>query len=311
MDVFTFRKGDIMGIRTSGLKTASRGISIPSMLMLTSVSVGFMVGLAYLYFSAPMCMEWCEATHDGILTGTALAPYRFRLLGAWFADLIPAGSVAFQYALAHLIVMPTVFALLGAWLRDTVGHKATFGVYLFAAYYLVFMYLGVFGMSTQVELLFLLAGMMYLKRRGADTGYAMLVLVGTLNRETTGILLIVLAFPHGLLRNGVAFGLVFVALRVLLGAGTGSESVLDIVRGNMNPTRLSLAVFNHLPFIPVVLMTMAGWRGATQEVRRRVLLVGVIYIPLVLVFGYWDEVRLWEPLILMALPVMAADVKET
>lgn len=296
-----------MGIRTSGIKVAVHGISAPSTLLITSVSVGFMVGLAYLYFAAPQCMEWCEATQTGILSGTAIAPYRFRLLGALLADLIPAGNVALQYALAHLIVMPAAFAMLGVWLRDSVGSRATFGVYLFAAYYIVFTYMGAFGMSTQVELLFLLAGLLYLRWRGMDLGYTLLVLVGTFNRETTGVLLIILALPHGFVKNGVAFLLVFAALRLVLGSGTGSESVLDIVRGNVTPTRLSLAIFNHIPFIPVVLMTVAGWGSASSEMKRRLLMVGVIYIPLVLVFGYWDEVRLWTPLLMLALPIMTGE----
>lgn len=274
--------------------------------------IGVMVALAYLNFVAPTCLGWCERTHAGMIDGTAEAPFRYRLLGAHLAEAMPGGAVGVKYALAHLAAAPFAFAALWVWLRGEVGGQlALMGCWVMAAYMLVFFHEYSLGIASLIEVGIVSTGLIWLRVRGAGVGYALLVAAGTLNRETTGLLLVLAVFtsPPAPLRRrggisaGAAFAAVFVGLRLMLGAG-GGATVSDLLRMNLYPHRLLLAALNHLPLLVVVGLTATGWRTGSAMARRRLVIMGLPYAALVLIFGLWNEVRLWMPVVMLALPVM-------
>src|SRR5690606_14999449 len=65
----------------------------------------------------------------------------------------------------------------------------------------------------------------------------------------------------------------------------------------------------NLMFAPFVALTIRGLRTASPP-QRRLFMVGVFYLVLASVFGYWNEVRLWLPVFALWLPALGNEVAQ-
>jgi len=265
--------------------------------------VGLSVGLAYMYMVAGQCPAWCADMHAGILSGSVEAPFRYRVMGAWVAEVF-TGGVAIQYALAHLVIAPLAFMAVGAWLREFGDERhAVIGCMVLASVFLTAYRVWGIALYSLIEVGLLAAGLLYMRRRGADVGYVLLVLVAGINRETTAVLLVLVAAGSGRawVPSALAMAAVFVGLRLALGDGTVGQSILSVWAQNLVPSRMLAAVFNHLALVPFAVL---AWMGRSAVDARLAAVVCVPYVIIVMVFGFYDETRLWLPLLVLWLPAM-------
>ena len=276
---------------------------------LAAAAVGVLVALGYVYYSQASCGTWCEEMHVAIIDGSAAAPFRFRVLSAWIAEAMP-GGVALGYALAHLLVAPATWAACWLWLEGEVGRRrALIGVVLMAAAMLVGYRMYGIALYSLMELGLVAAALLILRYRSPDVWYALLVVLGTLNRETTGALMVLAVVATGGRPYALAavWMTAMVGLRLMFGAGTDGQSILDILQGNLIAERLLPAFMNHAALLPFAALAGMGWKEASPMARRRLLVMGIPYAGAVLVFGFWDEVRLWLPALMLALPIIVGE----
>ncbi|MBL8130286.1 MAG: hypothetical protein JNL42_00385 [Anaerolineae bacterium] len=274
--------------------------------LIASAAAGLLVALGYVYYAQPLCEVWCDAMHTLTVQGAAPAPFRFRLLATFLAEAMP-GDARMGMALAHFAVAPAVWVIGWLWLEREVGERqALVGVVLLAAMMLIGYYMYGTALYSLIELGLLALGLLYLQGKSPSIGYALLVIVGTINRETTGLLLLMAAVSAQRHSKLALFAWIstMAALRVALGLGTDGQNVLDILQANLSPSHMLPALLNHAALLPFVALAALGWRSSPPAARRRLAIIGLPYAAAVLVFGYWDEVRLWLPIGLLALPMM-------
>jgi hypothetical protein len=149
---------------------------------------------------------------------------------------------------------------------------------------------------------------------GVDTfsvGFAGLVVLAALNRETNA-LLIVLAwfafFPRrwraGLLYAALAAA-TYGALRLAIGDTPNVFTTAYVLESNLAGWRVQGAIVYGIMLLPLFLALVVGWRRADRLLRRLALVVLLPYMALFLALGAWQEVRLLMPVLILLLPMLA------
>lgn len=281
---------------------------------IAALGIGWMIALAYTFLVAPFCIEYCDFMHETILSGTAEPPFRYRLLTPALVSLVPAGANV-QYILGHMILSPLVFWLIWRWARGVVGDLvAVFGCLYVAVHMLVFFPRYTYGLYNIVEIGLMAVGMIWLQKRGGGIGYAVLVAVGTLNRETTGLLLLLLVVTHDWRKwssvgfAAAAFAAVYFGLRLVLGDPGSGWTVSAVFQNNLTAGRLTISMVSYLALVPAALLTANGWRIAGDADKRRFIMVGIPYAILALAYGHWDEIRLMLPVLMLTMPIALAGI---
>jgi len=167
------------------------------------LSMGLLMALYYARQTYPSCLESCAAYHQAIIAGTADSPHRYRVLAPFAvqAAFAPtsAGSIGVAYVTAHMITLPTMLLMMFVWFKRWVGGSAALvGVLFVAAYSPIMFGVGAYGISlyTPVEVIFLIAGLMWLTSGRGGVVFGVIVALATLNRETA----ILLVIAYGVLR---------------------------------------------------------------------------------------------------------------
>lgn len=143
-------------------------------------------------------------------------------------------------------------------------------------------------------------------------GFATLVAVATLNREMTGVLIwlsLFAAYPRRWrwwLPCGLLVVAVMVGLRWWIPAHNPS-TIAAVWQANLEPWRVrNLVVYGGL-LLPALALLYLRAGQAPRRVRRMVLVVLAPYVALVVLLGVWQEVRLWMPVFLLAVPLLAGE----
>lgn len=139
--------------------------------------------------------------------------------------------------------------------------------------------------------------------------YAALVVAGTLNRELTGVLL-VLAFwalrrqdwRRGLLFTAL-FGVTYLVLRLVIGPRPVDLTFQQTLEANLESWRLVLALLKHLAFVPLWVLAWVRFRRAAPALRRLAIVIVPVYTAAFLLGAIWQEVRLWLPVLIILLPI--------
>ncbi len=257
----------------------------------------------------PGCVDVCASLYRGILNGTAVSPYRYRVLSIFLMSVIGKqpqsdAAIAIAYAITHLVVMPCVifayYAALRRWLSPL---AAIFGIVIYVLYLPVMYRIYSIGVYSSVEL-GLLALALWWRRPGLI--YGLLIILATLNRETGVLLVLAFAaihFPRWRERRiqvwtivyGGLWAAVYVGLRLWRGPAPELESLAVLLDKNLHSWMLPEAISNHFYFLPLYLSVFLMWRKLSPELRRLIIFVVVPYLALTAIFGGWNEVRLLMP----------------
>lgn len=273
-----------------------------------------LLGARYYVANVVLCDQWCIETHAAIINGTAEAPYRYRVLGAWIAEVFP-GEVTQKYTAAHIFVLPLMFFALYRWVVTSTRQPLMgyIGISLFMIYLPLFYEWYAISIYSSIEVV-LLAFAFINPRPGIR--YALLVIVASLNRETGGLLLVLVYFGwnlgQGSLRRHLSWTgfyailwiVIFVGLRLALG---DAPYYSEIVSRNTTDARVtSEIVLHNALMLPLALLAFIGWRQGEARLRRTVVVMTLPYLALLAFFAVWNEVRLWMPVVTVALPMITS-----
>jgi hypothetical protein len=282
--------------------------------------------MAFQYARAVAGCEGCAKYHRETMAGTADSPYHYRLLAPAFAELFISDentqSILAGYTVAHMIVLPAMLVALFAWYRkhaETV--TALVGVLLVAVYLPTMFQAWGTSLYTPLEVVFLCAGLLLLTRDTFSTlSYAVLVLIASLNRETAIVLplaFMALHFDRWRARwywsRGVLFGgvwaAVYVGLRLLFGAAPDQVTIAAAWANNTGGGWHTIEAVTKIGLmLPVWALVAVNARRAPVRLQR-LALVGLPYLALVLLFGFWHETRLYLPLLVLWLPLGLSRLK--
>jgi hypothetical protein len=273
-----------------------------------------LLGARYYVANVVLCDTWCVETHHAVVAGTAESPYRYRVLSAWLAEVLP-GEVPQKYIAAHILVLPIMFFALHRWVVKSTRQPLLgyLGIFLFMIYLPLFFEWYAISLYSSIEVV-LLALALLSPRPGFR--YALLVVVASLNRETNGVLLVLVFFGWNwsqlpLRRNLFWSGLytalcvaVFLGLRLFLGDAAHYSEI--VARNTTDARVMSEIVLHNALLFPLWLLLFAGWRKGSAALRRAFVVMTVPYLGLLLFFAVWNEVRLWMPVLTVALPMIAS-----
>lgn len=147
--------------------------------------------------------------------------------------------------------------------------------------------------------------------RWPDVAYGALVIAGTANREMTGLLLVLSWFAlqprrwrSGLIYTALA-GLVYATIQHSVGAVESPYTLALVWQENTTPRFLTAAIVYNLLLLPLWVAGAILWPKTPQALKRLILIVLVVYMPLWAVLAIWQEVRLLMPLVILFVPVLA------
>lgn len=137
--------------------------------------------------------------------------------------------------------------------------------------------------------------------------YTALVILGTLNREMTGLLLVLIWFA---LARDWRRGLLFVTMavltyglvRLMVGERPVELTLIQTFQENIHSWRTVPAILKNLAFVPLWAAVVIHYRRAPVDYQRLVW-VAVIYLLSFLAGAMWQEVRLLLPAVILVLPV--------
>jgi len=250
-----------------------------------------------------------------ILQGSALEPYRFRILMPYLGEAgqnFLAGVLPLEWA--HLLTffsLNFIFVAITLWnvwnlrasmpVQGKIISVLSFGlaanIGLFDHFYQPWSLLEVAIVSTAFALAV----------RGNYGWLPLLTLIGTLNSDTGAVLPIailtffILSKEKGATKLGMILSagligvLTFLALRVLIGPGAQVTSVIQALEINISGLGLLKLAIN------LALMFGVGWYSLSWGGRgsdyRHIWISFLPYLLLVMIFGVWLEVRLLLPLV--------------
>ena len=280
------------------------------------VCLGLMA--TFYYASAFTTCTPCADWHRQTIAGEYLSPHQYRVLAPFLVQAVfnPQTDAAIRtaYVLAHAVALPAMFAALFLYWRRWVSDVAALAGVLFVAAYSPLMF-AVYGLSLNnpLEVILLCAGLLWLLSGRDGIVFAVIVAIGTLNRETAVILPI--AYVCLRWRNTrrlrlflcaggyfLAWAAVFVGVRAVIGHVPDQITVADVFKANTSsPWHMTNAAINLGVTVPVWVLAALGVRGADARLRR-IALAGLPYAALFAVFGLWNETRLLLPLFALWMP---------
>jgi hypothetical protein len=274
--------------------------------------------------------------HNQIIDGTAISPYRYRVLIPFAAEgliglLKTLGLPAWRafslgYGLVEGGLITVLLASMFLYLRQWFGWGLSVGGVLAVAVVFPLTLLDQYLQPwTYLETALLALTLASARSRHKELLGAVCVLLASLNRETgifaaLGYLLVTFDFERffsGLrvrrldvdwrsLLTGAGLGLiwlvVFLGLRAWRGSAAQILTMSELWAANTQPAALLKAGLNWLAFTGFLWMfALPGLRAAPVFFRRLAWLLP-FYLLTVLAWGLWSEVRLLLPLYVILLP---------
>ncbi len=252
----------------------------------------------------------CYDLDRQILSHTALAPFRYRVLaptlmslvaqpeqhGAWFT----AGAVV--HILAFVIIFTTLYLRLSA----EVGKAKTVLGLCIMALMLMFAFNRYFLTPTSIIEVALLS-LLLVTWRNRWLALALIVLA-SFNRETGLLLVAVYAVLLG--KSGIKRSLALLFLWAIITAGLhlalGSAAHVQGFMGTLqiNLNHLVHGLFINLVMLPIWILAFVGYRKLHNPLDKWFLMIAVLYMIAVFVGGILDEsARMALPAILLVLPL--------
>jgi hypothetical protein len=242
-----------------------------------------------------------------IVEGRAPAPFAYRLLVPYI--LYTAGNTLAVHLAWYAVTLSIFYMLLWTWAARW-NARPIAAVALAALVFQIMLATFHYGSYSTLEWILWLAGLLLItgKNRQPESShlilYGLLIAVGTLNRETTGLLLglsWVALYPRRIRLHIVyAFIAVVVYLGVRYGVGylPRSYSFETILAINLGDTLPRVIILNSI-LAPLWLALLVRIRSMPDAPRRLALFVLPIYLLLFVRFTMWQEVRLLMPILII------------
>ena len=289
---------------------------------------GLSLSCYYVYFIISPHTAALQDLHESIITQTARAPFAYRILTPlavqWFAAGLNATlhnwhtSLMYTYALYVLLSFTFSAAALFALYRSLFSERyALLGIVvtatsMFAAFHELQPW------SVLEPGLYALAMLLIIRER--YLGFAALLVVASLNRETAVFLVVLFccARPPRLLslrqwRWPAVYFILWVigygGIRLFIGPREATESVSSHLRYNLHISALLYAALKAFIFLgPLWALVRRGWRMAPDPIRY-----GVFAFPLFVLttapLTVWAETRLWTPYYCVLIPLILYGLK--
>ncbi len=271
------------------------------------------LAICYFYMVTQFCLRADLQCVDAVNLHATIAPYRYRVLPQLLHQFIlsntsPLASVMID-VLIHgamvSILLPALYAWLKRWLSDL---KALVGVCLFSlSMLLMFNYYGAFSTSI-FEVVLLTYALMLIDR--SLMGYAVLLVLASLTRETAVILVPIYIAWHG--RSGLkataGLFLVWAVITVTVHLYMGEAPHIFGLAGTLevNLTKLASALMMNLPLIPLWVMAARNYRRS-PTVLKRFAWIALVYVGSAIVGALWEEIRVLLPIFPLLLPTILQD----
>ena len=296
----------------------------PSSNIIRSILISCALVLSYTYYYVVEKPLFADRyiLHMQIIQGNAPSPYQYRVLIPFIADtfthlfelILP---MQYSFTLAYIILnviaisllLMSAYALLSCWyhwqyaLIGTLFISSVVTLTYFEHYYQPW--------SFWEAAFYTLA--LYLMVNGQKGWLILVVTLAVLNRET-GILILPAFFFTSVvgesmnrlddyhkpelfwfLLYGIIGVVILLAVHLLRPADRSLETVTQIFANNIAISNLAKALLNWGLFLGIFwVFAIYGYPKAPIFFRRTIL-VFIIHIPLILIWGYWREVRMLIP----------------
>lgn len=298
----------------------------------TLSSIAIMIAWIYLFRIEIPAFTARYELHQEILSGTAGSPYRYRILIPYLAEsLIWLGNIGglstkISFYLAYfiinvisislfLLITYTFFSCFYSTKTSLIGALFIGGL----------IHIGMQDHYYQpwsiTEGVFFVSALLLLQK-GRVKLLWLLTLFATLNRET-GLLIPALIFFSqlhkaqlrlnlseylGVLYASFTWLTVFLGLRFVLGNAEHVIGLSDLMHMNLNHQQLAKAFLNGFLLLGAwwIILLYAFWSGKIAPELAGYWRIAWVYVPLVLIFGVWAEVRLLIPLYPLAIATCLA-----
>ncbi len=282
------------------------------------VAAAAVTALDYSFFVGDPTLVARRQIHHGVLSHTATAPDRYRLLAPAIVEgpmrvlrqwMPPEAAFDRVYAVFYLAAMTALlwsqFAYLRVWFTD---EQALIAVLLLASTLRITIRQHDYAPFSYLEPTFFAVGLLLiLQDRRVWLG--LLVAVASLNRETGIFVVLLFAATQPLTRRNLLTTIAYAGVWAAVFIGVrwfGGEADRYWELGRIWRTNLSqpgLTVYNVTAFLGVMwIFAVIGFRRAPAFLQRAAMVIPA-YAGAVLVWGLWWEVRLLLPLLPLVLPL--------
>lgn len=284
------------------------------------IYLSFALTLSFYHFQTidyPFLPEKKEF-HQGVIRGDFNAPYQYRILSPWLAELpsiivektigVPDGKQAktreFFYLLQRVVATFLLFIFFHLYLERWFTSEIAFSGTLILAGLHVFTYRSYFYQpDSPLHLLFLTIGA-YLMSKGEYKGRLYpLTIIGSLTRETFGLIvplhLACFGFKKQTLKHSIGLFIVWLAVQLSLRGLFGVRPPFEgrPLVNNFHESVWPLFLFSLMWFIPLIY-----FRRLPIVFRRMMLLFAPPLIAANFMFGKVEETRLFLDLAIVIIP---------
>lgn len=272
-----------------------------------------LLSMALAFPLAHITAEPMQVFATDAINGTSLAPYQYRLLFAWIwygmAQFLAPYMVSWLICFFCLALTAVIVDQIG---RKYSNHERT-QLFLIAAYAVlptVVLAQALGAHWNLLEVVFFSAAFL-MTLDGRRWALYPLVVVATFNRETAVFIpllfwLVTRNWKHTA-GMGIVWAVTYGAIRLIIGPIPVHVTLLDILAINTSTAGFARFVMG-LPFLGWLFWyAWKGWKIAPAVMRRAGLVIP-IYLAFILVFGVWNEWRLYISLYPVLVPL--AGIKE-
>lgn len=271
----------------------------------------------YMLHHLTICMD-CQHVvleqSDAILQGTASYPFVYRILTPNILKIL--GGSILSVVIFHLMMRGILLGLLYMWV-DHWGGNALASVGLMTVVLSIMSYTWYESPYSLTEGVILLTGWLLLVSNRLThihyVSFAFLIILGMLNRETTGVVL----FLSWLVLYGKRYHWTMIYLMLTVGVYLflrltihvpASFGLTEVLSWNLTPWRLKGAIGYNGVLVPLWFAVLLFARSIPLKYKR-LLLISIPYAGLFLSFGVWQEIRLLLPLVLLLMPLIGQSMR--
>lgn len=292
------------------------------------VIIGLIATLYYAAIVPAACKEVCPQMHERIVANDYTSPWVYRVLTPFTVELIRQSglgeNVYTAYVALHVFLLPATLLALFEWLRLSMSSERAFGACMMFSFLLPLIFITSYGIGawSLAEVLFLCLSFLLIQLHiNRNLRFALLMIItilSALNRSTAifipfAYFIVNLDFKNIFdrrlwLESGILAGACFLILATVR-AIRGDAPPMIIFPENIYSSIQTLgaaSLINNALLMPLWLLAAYKWRDVNSFLRRLIWIVP-FFVLAGLLFGKWNEIRIWMPLFPIALAMIFAE----